>query len=79
MAVAYGRYIFYVTAVSLLKPLCGGFRIETATWIQKWFKKNPLGLLEIEISIYKRFFEAGAMGVVIAGDPKPGSEIHGPM
>jgi hypothetical protein len=38
-----------------------------------------LGLLEIEISIYKRFFEAGAMGVVIAGDPKPGSEIHGPM
>jgi hypothetical protein len=23
----------------------GGFRIETAIWIQKWFK-NPLGLLE---------------------------------
>ena len=42
-------------------------------------KKNPLGLLEIESSIYKRFFEAGAMGVVIAGDPKPGSEIHDPM
>jgi hypothetical protein len=30
----------YVTAVSLLKPPCSGFRIETATWIQKWFKKS---------------------------------------
>jgi len=28
----------YATAVSLLKPPCGGFRSETATWIQKWFK-----------------------------------------
>jgi hypothetical protein len=28
----------YVTAVSLLKPPCGDFRSETATWIQKWFK-----------------------------------------
>jgi hypothetical protein len=27
-------------AVSLLKPPCGGFRIETFTWIQKWFKKS---------------------------------------
>jgi hypothetical protein len=26
-------------AVSILKPPCGGFRSETATWIQKWFKK----------------------------------------
>jgi hypothetical protein len=25
------------TAASLLKPPCGGFRIETVTWIQKWF------------------------------------------
>ena len=30
----------YVTAVSLLKPLYGGFRIETATWTQKWVKKS---------------------------------------
>ena len=29
----------FVTAVSLLKTPCGGFRSETATWIQKWFKK----------------------------------------
>jgi hypothetical protein len=29
-----------VAAVSLLKPPCGGFRIETAIWIQKWFKKS---------------------------------------
>jgi hypothetical protein len=28
-----------VTAVSLLKPPFGGFRSETTTWIQKWFKK----------------------------------------
>jgi hypothetical protein len=28
----------YVTAASLLKPPCGGFRSETATWIQEWFK-----------------------------------------
>jgi hypothetical protein len=27
-----------VTGVPLLKSPCGGFRIETATWIQKWFK-----------------------------------------
>jgi hypothetical protein len=25
-------------AVPLLKPPCGGFRIETATWIQKWLE-----------------------------------------
>ena len=31
----------YVTAVSLLTPPCGGFRSETATWIQK--RKIPLG------------------------------------
>jgi hypothetical protein len=36
MAVAYNRYKF-VTA-PLLKPPRGGFRSETATWIQKWFK-----------------------------------------
>jgi hypothetical protein len=38
-----GRNIYqhgYVTAVSLLKPPCGVFRSETATWIQKWFKKS---------------------------------------
>jgi hypothetical protein len=48
MAVTYGRYKFvtvhfrngFVTAVSLLKPLGGGFRIETATWIQKYLKKS---------------------------------------
>jgi hypothetical protein len=28
------------TAVSLLKPPFGGFRSETAIWIQKWFKKS---------------------------------------
>jgi hypothetical protein len=33
-----------VTAASLLKPPFGGFRIPTATWIQKWFK-TPLELL----------------------------------
>jgi hypothetical protein len=27
-------------AVSLLKPPFGGFRSETAIWIQKWFKKS---------------------------------------
>jgi hypothetical protein len=32
----------FVTAVSLLKPPCGDFRSETATWIriQKHFKKS---------------------------------------
>jgi hypothetical protein len=39
MAVACNRFKF-VTAVSILKPPCGGFRNETATWIQKWFKKS---------------------------------------
>jgi hypothetical protein len=51
MAVTYGRYKFvtiplpkgFVTAVSLLKPPCGSFRSETATWIQKWLKKIRLG------------------------------------
>jgi hypothetical protein len=48
MDVTYNRYKFvtvlllildgYVTAVSLLKPPCGGIMIETATWIQKQFK-----------------------------------------
>jgi hypothetical protein len=46
MTVTYNRYKFvtvslpngFVTAVSLLKPPCGGFRIETVTWIQKWLK-----------------------------------------
>jgi hypothetical protein len=27
-------------AVSLPKPPFGGLRSETATWIQKWFKKS---------------------------------------
>jgi hypothetical protein len=27
-------------SVSLLKPPFGGFRSETVTWIQKWFKKS---------------------------------------
>jgi hypothetical protein len=27
---------FFVTAVSILKPPCGGFRSETATWIRKY-------------------------------------------
>jgi hypothetical protein len=30
----------FVTAISLLKPPCGGYRSETATWIQKYFKKS---------------------------------------
>jgi len=29
-----------VMAVSLLKPPCGGFKSETATWIKKWLKKS---------------------------------------
>jgi hypothetical protein len=33
------KRLVYVTAVSLLKPPCGGFRSETFTGIQKWFKK----------------------------------------
>jgi hypothetical protein len=37
MAVTYNRYKF-VTAVSLLKPPCGGFRSENATRFPKWFK-----------------------------------------
>jgi hypothetical protein len=28
----------YVTAVSLIKPPCGGFRSKTATRNQEWFK-----------------------------------------
>jgi hypothetical protein len=33
------KYLYgYVTAVLCLKPPCGGFRSETATWIQKLFK-----------------------------------------
>jgi hypothetical protein len=40
----YGISVKYMTvkflAVSLLKPPFGGFRSETATWIQKWFKKS---------------------------------------
>jgi hypothetical protein len=28
----------HVTAISLLKPPCGGFRIKTVTWIQKCFE-----------------------------------------
>ncbi len=28
----------FATAVSLLKPPCGGFKRETTTWIQKWLK-----------------------------------------
>jgi hypothetical protein len=31
--------VIFVT-VSLLKPPCSGFRSETATWIQKYFKKS---------------------------------------
>jgi hypothetical protein len=49
MAVKYNRYKFvtnghgygydtHVTVVLLLKPPCGGFKIESATWIQKRFK-----------------------------------------
>jgi hypothetical protein len=48
MAVKYSRYKFvtvflpirllHVTAVSILKPPCGEFRSETATWIQKYFE-----------------------------------------
>jgi hypothetical protein len=38
MSVAYIAVKFL--AVSLLKPPCGGFRSETVTWIQKWFKKS---------------------------------------
>ena len=30
----------FVTAVSRLKPPCGGCRSETTTWIQKYFKKS---------------------------------------
>jgi len=30
----------FVTAVSLLKPPCGGFISETDTWIQKHLKKS---------------------------------------
>jgi hypothetical protein len=44
MAVTYSRYKFVTvslpTAVLLLEPPCGGFRSETATWIQKYFKKS---------------------------------------
>jgi hypothetical protein len=39
----------YVTAVSFLQPPCGGFRSETATWIQKWFKTS-VGASIIEVS-----------------------------
>ena len=46
LASGYGRYMTvgewplqfcngFVTAVSILKPTCGGFRNETATWTQK--------------------------------------------
>jgi hypothetical protein len=43
-----GRYIqpLIFLAVSLLGHLhtaCGGFRNETATWIQKWFKISVRG------------------------------------
>jgi hypothetical protein len=30
----------FVTAVLILKPPCGIYRSETATWIQKCFKKS---------------------------------------
>jgi hypothetical protein len=45
MAVAYSRYKF--VTVSLPKRFRNGrFTSENATWIQKYFKKNPLELLE---------------------------------
>jgi hypothetical protein len=51
MAVTHSRHKFIdrstseavVTAVSILKPPCGGFRSEAATWTQKWLK-NPLAV-----------------------------------
>jgi hypothetical protein len=41
MAVTYSRYKFVTVSLPkrFLKPPCGGFRSETATWIQKYFKK----------------------------------------
>jgi hypothetical protein len=56
MAVAYCRYKFvtvslpngYVTATLILKPPCGGFRSETATWIKKWFKISDMGFSKNE-------------------------------
>jgi hypothetical protein len=41
-----------VTAVSLLKPLFGGFTSETATWIQKWFKKSVGASRKFYIELY---------------------------
>jgi hypothetical protein len=44
MAVTYNRYKFVTVslskrlAASLLKTPYGGFRSETASWIQKWFE-----------------------------------------
>jgi hypothetical protein len=35
-----GQRNIYLMSVSILKPPCGGFRSETATWIQKWFKMS---------------------------------------
>ena len=57
-----------MTAVSLLKPPCGGFRSETATWTQKPFE-IPAGAsrepFRYNIYLTAMFFKAEATGVVI--------------
>jgi hypothetical protein len=43
-----------------MKPPCGGFRSENATWIQKWFK-IPVGTSR---KLYlEKFFKAETMDV----------------
>jgi hypothetical protein len=44
MAVSHSRYNS-ITASLPKRCRDGHFTSETATWIQKWLKKNPLGLL----------------------------------
>ena len=57
------------TAVLLLKPPCGGFRSETATWVFRSGLKYPLEILLLGSSSprYKRFLRrrAETTGVAI--------------
>jgi hypothetical protein len=44
-----------ILAVKLLKPPFGGFGIEAATWIRKWFKKSVGTSRKLESSRYNSF------------------------
>jgi hypothetical protein len=64
------RFRRALTTVSLLKPPCSGFRIETDTWAQKYFV-----VIEIRILHYKMYvkYPEGPTRITGAGIGKGGT------